>query len=468
MGAVEVDDDDLVRAARCGGPMPATVCQEIAKWAERQKTPAELRAFVKMLPDVIVSVQATTDALSRRADDLTSDGRSLGDDPELQDWMWHLGAAINMLAFAAARAVQPGLDAPEVVDHVEDLTTSVVGLPWRAWSPLSVLAFRSLALIYSKQDDYERAWGAHEDAKQAVERHRSEAVTEVVGAMLDDVYQQLWLSESGTGCRELEWYLREGVAEHHDDPAAELLALIASVDPIDRAIASARQAWDITQRIDAAGRLGRKSEYRLLHRGSYRQPGVMGARACLLKMVLCEVMCQARHPPPDDRPSWAEQAQNAFWQFFDFYRLAEDPRDALATSDDDYVPILDEHQRSLVQHLLMFAVLFPDQPFEPRRQVPASLNVTVLDAAALEALSEELLNWKVGGEPRPAGANTIGQSISPMFNAAVDKVRSSVRYVGPTYREWRLRYPTLDRREERTSSKSADRNEVTLRSLPAR
>lgn len=437
----------LIDRIRQGGPLPAAMCFEVANWVRPLQGAEATQDFVQVLPHLIDALRVTASTLSRAADERQqATGSYASPDADQQLWLRAVGVAIHETAFCIVKASTTEQRVRELLGSAQDITTAARLLPWRAWAPQAVLAWRSLALMFSKVNEFELAWGEHRAATGAVRAYLDEPdLPPDVRQVLEDIHQQLWLAEVGTGCRELEWHLSVGAALNVDDEDADLDALVRSLTPINRAIASAHRSLELTRRVAETRVLGMTPlPGSILHRGSFRQPGAMGARACLYKFVLCHVMASAQQIPIEGTAPWGEQAAGALAEFLRFYELLDDPRDE-EMSDEQRVPISPDHLRYLVQHSLFLALLFPGRERPGKRHDPPPLAQERLDDQTLTALSEQLLTWTENGVRRRANANAIGSSVSILFNRAVESIRQLHSPGAASYVSWRRRYPMLDR-----------------------
>lgn len=441
-----------------GVALPASACQTLAAYF-RQNDAADYAAdgADRALPVLIECLTTTATTLSDIARDRQgATGGDVEPEGEVEDWMWDIGHVLNDVSFGISKLHPTGSAEPELRGFAEQLTQIGALLPWRAYAPHALLAHRALALIESKANRYAAAWHSHHAARRLRERYLSEThLPQRVYDALDQSEQLLWLSEVGTGCRGLEYYVAEQAAEHLDAPAADRAALFRGLQEIEVTLTKAQHTIDRIAAYDTPSTDGRgpglpnmPTRDHLVAKVSYRQPGIMGARAALLKIIVAEAMLQGRIAPAAGAPSWAQQ-QSAAWALFEtFYRIAEDPSDLLpAERAAERVPARIEYLRSLVQLRLAAALMSPGLRFPSRRDRPASLIGDTLDGDAVQRLSKELLEWKDHGRPKPADANAIGTSISVRFNDAVISLRESAEPgSGADYLAWRSQYPKLDQR----------------------
>jgi hypothetical protein len=106
------------------------------------------------------------------------------------------------------------------------------------------------------------------------------------------------------------------------------------------------------------------------------------------------------------------------------------------------IPLVLEHQRSVVQIRLNLALVAPGAELESRLDFDPCLARTCLDDEAVTELSQWLAQ-KVDGKRR-GDANVIGSATMPRFIEGVEAIRATYG-VSSGYREWRQRWFELDR-----------------------
>jgi hypothetical protein len=321
-------------------------------------------------------------------------------------------------------------------------------LPWPEWAPRALGAIRAEALAASKRDTeagYDAAWILHEEArgKYALFRdsHLGHEGREHLLLALDEALLQLALGETGTACRTAERVIGRWAEEFEPIQEDDGRWTERMFPQLQQGVTIGEQALDIAERIEAEnGFVAQADEKRMAMRTSYRNPGIMTARAALLMLAMCPEMEALGHRPLAGHDSWEQSRQALLERFERAYRCIEKE-----VRDDDRkpLPLSDAHARSLVQIRLNLALLEPGHSLPAELAFDPCLEANPLDDKAAEALSAWLAE-RVNGQQR-GDANVIGSATKPGFIRSVEACRAVVGAADGGYVRWRRRWPELDR-----------------------
>lgn len=356
--------------------------------------------------------------------------------------------AINKVAAAYVYLVDPKKEQSErAVAHIAELADMARGTPWPEFSLRGLGAVRSLALAYSKQDSipgYKRAWTTHTELESLLDRRTDEIGSGRFSGSphhvdlkrdLDEMWEQHYLSKTGTSCREPEyllcrWAERVKAGEFRDDEQTDIIAVLAhrlriGIMSGEATIESADHVYNTYE--FAPG----KDAKRLLGPTSMQNPGIMTARAYLLLIPMCPLMESYEHRPFEG-DTWDEYARILVAGFKAAYARIEHPYPGI---ENEEVPFIKAHLRSLVQLRLAFCILCPDQ------QLPTILDENILGGSLDLDDIEDMSAWLEAGED---DANVISSATMPAYIVGIEQARAKVG-VTSGYRSWRRRWPSLDR-----------------------
>jgi hypothetical protein len=341
-------------------------------------------------------------------------------------------------------------DSEDRLDLIARIADAARALPWPEFAPRSLGAIRAQALAESKRDTeagYDSAWILHEEARARYESfHASHAADPDSPYLLalDEVLLQLALAETGTACRTAERVIGLWAEGLGNDESAWTEAdsdrwiqrmfgeLTEGVKIGERALAVAEQIddkWGFVRGVD---------ESRLALTTSYRNPGIMTARAALLLFSLTPEM-ERLGRIPEGSDTWQQCRAQLLTSVENAYRAIERP---VHKADGTETGLLASHQRSVMQIRLHCALVAPGHPLPSRLTFAPVLELTVLDDDAVESISTWLAEIENGKER--GDANVIGSATMTRFVESVEKCRMEYG-VREGYRKWRRRWYVLDR-----------------------
>ncbi|MBM0226912.1 MULTISPECIES: hypothetical protein [Micromonospora] len=329
-------------------------------------------------------------------------------------------------------------------------------LPWPHFAPRALGAIRAQALAASKRDTtrgYDDAWAAHQDARKRYGSYRVDLTgTGFDGHILslDETFLQLTLAETGTACRTAERVIgrwAEGVETSEwkgDDWSDEEADNARWTQRMFRELTDGamfgRETLDLASNIaEEHGLVHTVDEHRLAQVTSFRNPGIMTARAILLLLSMSAEMERLRRPSLFDLRTWREVRWELVARFENAYRFIEKP---VHDPDGEPVPLLPAHARSLVQLRLHLGLLVPGHVLPSNQSFAPCVARERLDDETVEELSRWLAEQVHG--TRRGDANVIGSATKPSFIQSVEACRAEFGAPGG-YREWRLRWLDLDR-----------------------
>ncbi|MFC4071797.1 hypothetical protein [Actinoplanes subglobosus] len=324
--------------------------------------------------------------------------------------------------------------------HTARLAAAARDLPQRHLAPRALGAIRAAAIAEAKRDTIE-GYDAALALIRAVLDDRQD-FRELAGSdvELDEMLVQLSNAHVGTVNRMAErvitrWAEEFAPAENESHWLERLhRELREAVKVGENALATAvhigRQHGFVTM----------VTEDRLAVVGSPRTPALLTARACLLAAVIS-----------DGRPD----AEHAAWMrtLADCYQAIDEPA---AAADGRRPPLLTDMRRGLAQLRLGVALAFPGDSLPTSGLRPQAMGLDPLDDEAAEALSELLADERTSYR---GDAGAVGGATMPAFIRAVEAARSQ-RSAVTTYRQWRRRWPSLDRYADESGRQ--DRVEAVL------
>lgn len=376
---------------------------------------------------------------------------------ELRQRLWYMGWLLYEASWHPLEQIAPAYEslsgAPrETSQAVQELiaraASAARALPWPEFAPRALGAIRAEALAASKrdtEDGYHEAWILHEEArtKYALYRdyHVGQEGREHLVLALDEALLQLALAETGTACRTAERVIGRW-AEEFDFSRREDARWAERMFPeLQQGVTIGEQALGIAAQIEQEnGFVEKVDEKRLAMRTSFRNPGIMTARAALLMLAMCPEMESLGRRPLPGHNSWEQSRESLLQRFESAYRYIErDVRD----EEDRPLPFLEAHARSLVQLRLNLALLVPGHSLPAELAFDPCLELNPLDENAVETMSGWLAKV-VNGKQR-SDANVIGSATKPGFIRSVEACRAGAGADGDEYTEWRRRWPMLDR-----------------------
>jgi hypothetical protein len=261
------------------------------------------------------------------------------------------------------------------------------------------------------------------------------------------VLLQLALGETGTACRTAErvigrWSEELGAKDPLWGAEDETFWVQVMFKDLVAGVAIGGRALHEAGEIEQKHGFSRRgvTEERLALPTAFRNPGIMTARAALLVLALCPEMDRLGHEPELGCETWPDMREALLERITHAYRAIEKP---VPGRDNKPEPLLPDHQRSLLQIRLNLALLVPGYDLPSTQDFVPCLTANPLDGEAVEALSECLSEKTADGQQR-GDANVIGSATMPPFIRSVEACR--VLYgVDKGYREWRRRWPGLDR-----------------------
>ena len=356
--------------------------------------------------------------------------------------------AINKVAAAYVYMDDPKrMQSEQAVKHIAELADMARGTPWPEFSLRGLGAIRSLALAYSKQDSipgYKRAWTTHTELESLLDRRTDEIESgrftdsphqRDLKCDLDEMWEQHFLSKTGTSCREPEyllcrWAERVQAGEFRDDEQADIIGVLAHRLSIgimsgEATLEAADLVYDTYQLAPC------KDAKRLLGPTSMQNPGIMTARAYLLLMPMCPLMESYEHRAFEG-DSWDEYFEILVEGFMKAYARIEHPYPGI---ENEEVPFIGAHLRSLVQLRLAFRILCPN------RDLQTILSERILGSALDLDDINDMSAWLAA---RNDDANVISSATMPVYLSGIEQIRAKVGLTSG-YRRWRRQWPALDR-----------------------
>ena len=326
-------------------------------------------------------------------------------------------------------------------------------LVWPEFAGRALGAIRAQALVESKrdtEDGFDNAWILHDEADEKYLSFRDTLGDDPAGTpfalVLDEVFLQLALAETGTACRTAERVIGRwaedfttGDAEvdrqESEDWTQKLVPrLIEGVETGERALQTA-----IRIRADPGFVLKVTAE-RMTLNTALRNPSIMTCRAILLAYSMCPEMDRLRRRPPAGHGTWADFRKNLIERFDAAYLLLIEK---VWKADGSPWPLNADHRRSLVQICLHLGLVTPGHRLPENFPVDDDLTLDLLDDAAVEEMSAWLAATGENGRQR-GDANIIGSSSKADFNRSVEACRTDTG-AAADYHLWRSRWPQLDR-----------------------
>jgi hypothetical protein len=369
---------------------------------------------------------------------------------ELRQWLPLMGWLIYEASWTALRKVRAGFpkltgDKHETSRHAFDQVVRIADaarqLIWPEFAPRALGAIRAHALAASKYDtgeSYDTAYRVHEEANEKIRMYRDALGPDPACAplvlQLDEMLIQLALAETGTACR----FPEQGIGRWNElNPNGTLDDERRWVQRMYRNLAggveTGMRALEAAQRInDQYGLIHQEEvdEFRMAMITSFRNPGVMTARAALLMLSLAPAM-EDMGRRPVRATTWPQEREDLKRTFAEAY-------DAITNEVQDTkgnpVDMDDDHLRAQHQLRLNVALLVPGFPLPDP-----------LDDAEVEAESKWLMSEENGGGPK--NGNLMGAALMPLFIQSVVALRS-LTGEGAGYAAWRARYPRLGRYAE--------------------
>jgi hypothetical protein len=376
---------------------------------------------------------------------------------ELRDRLWYMGWLLYEATWHPLEQIAPAYESlsgalRETSQAVQDLIARAAdaarALPWPEFAPRALGAIRAEALAASKrdtEDGYHDAWILHEEARTKYQLYRNYHVDKEdrkhLVLALDEALLQLALAETGTACRTAErvigrWAEEFEFSRREDERWAERM-----FPELYQGVTIGEQALGIAEQIEKEhGFIEKPDEKRLAMRTSFRNPGIMTARAALLMLAMCPEMESLGRRPLPGHDSWEQSRESLLKRFeFAYHCIERDVRD----DQDQPLPLLEAHARSLIQLRLNLALLVPGHALPSKLAFDPCLKLNPLDDNSVKALSGWLAE-SVNGKQR-GDANVIGSATKPGFIRSVEACRATAGAGGDGYVRWRRRWPTLDR-----------------------
>ncbi|MEV4517430.1 hypothetical protein AB0K00_51805 [Dactylosporangium sp. NPDC049525] len=382
-------------------------------------------------------------------------GSGVGMSPELAERLSLLGWLLYEASWQVVQRIEPGFEiladafgeeSQAAFELATRLAEAARVMPWPEHAPRALGALRAQALAESKrdtEDGYDRAWEVHEEVRLNHGILREVVTTPEAQLALDEILLQLALAETGTACRTAERVISrwgEGVESGEFRPTDDVRWSQRMFRELSDGMRYGGEALAAAARIsDRHGFADAVDEHRLALPTAFRNPGIMTARAALLVLALTAEMEGLGRSPQHGQRSWPELRDDLVRRFEEAYRAVERP---VIGPDGREVPLSYIYVRSLVQLRLTAAVLVPGHSLPSATVAEPCLAIDPLDDTAVEAMSSWLTE-SVDGRQR-GDANVIGSATMPSFIRSVEACRAAYGTVGG-YREWRKRWPTLDR-----------------------
>ena len=326
-------------------------------------------------------------------------------------------------------------------------------LVWPEFAGRALGAIRAQALVESKrdtEDGFDNAWILHNEADEKYLSFKDtlgdSAERTRFAVLLDEVFLQLALAETGTACRTAErvigrWAEDFTVGDPEQDRRESEDWTQKLVPRLIEGIETGERALETARRIRAdPGFVTRVTEHRMTLATALRNPSIMTCRANLLTYSMCPEMDRLRRRPPAGYDTWADFQARLLERFDAAYELLIEP---VSKADGSPWPLNDDHRRSLVQICLHLGLVTPGHRLVHEFTIDDTLTLDVLDDDAVEAMSRWLAAPGDNGRQR-GDANIVGSSSKPDFNHAVEACRTD-RGAAADYHGWRRRWPQLDR-----------------------
>ena len=376
-----------------------------------------------------------------------------------------VGWLMYEVSLQSLKSVPSASEAAEYDSFIDHVANSARFLAWREFSPRSLGAIRAQALASSKRDTdagYARAWLFHREADFLHDLYRSQVSGDQTSGDQElewgylETLVQLRLAETGTACRTAE----HAIIQQFDRGARSTVPEKARINKLFRDLEAGAQYGK--EAIDAVRKLHERpgpglveavDEHRLALGTSYRNPGIMTARAYLL-MYPVTAFLQKQKRTWGDMSTWAEARKSLLEQFVEAYRAVETRSSTTKLSE--------EHQRSIVQLRLNLALVHPG--FELTSELSPELDLdpefascverSVLDADAIDELSRWLADDDNKGNQR-GDANVIGSATMPSYLESIRLVLSNDDDDEDwmSYLAWRRKWLKLDRYAARKGRK---------------
>jgi hypothetical protein len=381
---------------------------------------------------------------------------------ELKRLLWVMGWLIYEGSLQAMRAVVPAFEAATGDRRarsdaagrlVRRFAEAAKALPCPEFAPRALGAIRADAIVASKRDTrqgYNEAFHLHQEARR---RHDSYAVIhgddptrELYQIGLKEMLLQLALAETGTACRMAErvigrWSEELDAANPLWTRDDEALWVQLMYEELTSAVSIGGRALNVAAEIKQRYKFTDEvNENRHAQPTAFRYPGAMTARAALLMLALSGEMEAMRRLPPFECETWHDAREHLVNRFVQAYQAIEQP---VEDSHGRPVPLSDEHQRSLLQIRLNFALLAPGYDLPSRLDFVPYLALNPLDDKAVEGLSR-CLDERFDDGLQRGDANAIGSAVLPAFIRSVEACRAAFGVHGG-YREWRVKWFELDR-----------------------
>ena len=330
---------------------------------------------------------------------------------------------------------------------IRRLANAARRLVWPEFAGRALGAIRAEALVASKLDTeegFDTAWILHDEADQKYlsfkDTFGNNPQRAAFVVLLDEVFLQLALGETGTACRTAERVIGrwaedftqadpEATKRESEDWTQKLFPrLVEGIKTGERALATAHQIKK------SPGFVHQVTAERLTLPTGLRNPAIMTCRAILLAYSLCPEMDRLRRMPPAGCETWATYQHDLLQRFDQAFPALLEP---VAKADGSPWPLNPDHQRSLVQLCLHLALVTARHRLPQQVRVDDELTLHILDDESVEAMSR----WLAAAED---DANIVGSSSKPDFNSSVEACRKDAG-AAASYRDWRCRWPQLDR-----------------------
>lgn len=333
------------------------------------------------------------------------------------------------------------------------LATAARKLVWPEFAGRALGAIRAYALVQSKcdtEEGFDNAWILHNEADEKylsfLDTLGDDPRRTRFALILDEVFLQLALAETGTACRTAErvigrWF--EDFATGDPDRDRRELAewtqklvprLIEGIETGERALATAVRIRD------KHGFAARVDVDRMTLATAFRNPAIMTCRAVLLTYSMGPEMDRLGRRPPVGYDSWADFHARLLERFDAAYEMLIAP---VEKADRSPWPLNADHRRSIVQICLHLALVVPRHRLPEAFRVDDTLTLDTIDDDAVEAMSAWLAAPGDNGRQR-GDANIIGSSSKADFNRSVEACRTDAG-AAADYHRWRCRWPHLDR-----------------------
>lgn len=345
-------------------------------------------------------------------------------------------------AWEAIPAEEPKAQQSAECDALVDrVANSARFLAWREFCPRALGAIRAQALASSKRDTDEgfgRAWMLHREADELFDKYTS-AVAGDLRLLRDfeETLVMLRLAQTGTACRTAEFTIIRTFASDVTSSNVEKARLNAMFRDLEGGAEHGDNAIDVVRNIDRKyGLVTAIDEERLALDTSYRNPGIMAARAYLLMYPVTCLLEKQNRRTWRDLPSWNQARKQILEGFVSAYRAIEHPASE--------TPLSADFERSVIQLRLNLALIKPGFELPSAHTFAPCLKRAVLDEGAVEELSAWLAHPNAEGERR-GDANVIGSATMPSYLAAIHLVLGATDGAWQRYIDWRHRWFELDR-----------------------